>query len=652
MMQIQHIMKRYGERQILDDIHVIIPAQAKVAIFGINGSGKTTLLRILSGLDTADSGTVQIPAKNRLCYLPQEPNPNPQASIFLETLSGHAEAFSLSQKVDAFETKMSNHQASEKDIADYTALNERLQILGAAKIVGKAERILRGLSFQTSDLQRSPKEFSGGDRMRIELAKVLLADSDFLILDEPTNHLDIKGYIFIEDYLKNYTGTLLLVTHDRHLLEQLPSHILNLEAGQARLYKGNLKDYEAKVAEESEQQEASSERLQKRIKSVETLVNRFRAKASKAGLVRSRMKMLAKLYDDLEGSDAQSTGSGGNTISALPPPAPSGNPVLKIKDLLAGYSHPIVSLKELTIERGARIGVIGVNGAGKTTLLKTLSGKIPCLGGSIEQGYQVRLAYMEQDLVESFAPQKNVLEILIERCPELNEKTGRSLLGRFLFSGQDVFKPIAVLSGGEKSRLGLACTFGSGANLVFLDEPTNHLDLSAKDALLAICQEFAGTMLVVSHDRDFMDELANHMLAIGPGGDTVFLHGGFSELARFDAETGFLKLSDTNEASKAGAINSTANTAAQDYRKLKKDLHRLEKKISVIESKLHKNTEMKQQLELEMADTSHDFSKLTDLQSKVEKLDQDTQSLEEEWLNEHSAKEDVERLLSESGNDE
>jgi ATP-binding cassette subfamily F protein 3 len=648
MLQIQHIAKRYGDQVVLEDIQLTVPNHAKLAIFGLNGSGKSTLLRILCGQETADSGNILKSQNLNLVYLPQEPNPQPERTVLEEVQAGHGKLTQITKDMAGIEEKL--HSASEADPPDpklldrLEHLHSQYQILGGAKLQASAEKTLTGLGFSRSDFERSPTEFSGGDRMRIELAKVLIAEADILVLDEPTNHLDIRGYMFIERMLKEYDGTLLLVTHDRHLLDHLPSHILFLEHGKCRLFKGNLTDTENKLAEEEEQAAQHNERLQRKIKDMERLVDRFRAKASKAGLVRSRMKMLLKLYE--QKSDEPGQDSNRSLSSAVLQPLPSGQVVMKIHDLQAGYTKPIVSVPDLKIEKQMRLGIVGVNGAGKSTVLKTMAGLLPALTGTIQLGHQVSMSYMEQDVSRSFQPKLSLLENFLGRCPEYSEKNARQLLGRFLFSGNDVYKPTEVLSGGEKARLALACLFGSRANLLLLDEPTNHLDLQSKDALLAMCLEYTGTMALVSHDREFMNQLATHILAINGEGKSTLVHGSFDELAAYDRATGFLQWTEATVQT-LPQKPSAAPTANVDRRTLGKDMAKLQKKLQSIEKEVADLNGSITILESRMAHptSAGNFQQLAADDKQAQELRLEVAAKENLWLEVQEQLEDLQALL-------
>ncbi len=527
MIKVENLDKAFGKKRIVSNASFHFPLQERIALVGPNGIGKSTLLNILCGLEVQDGGHVIIPNKTVLGYLPQEPNPNPLPTVLSEALSGAKHLMALQKKIDQYllllETDYNEDVLRKFENAELEFRNN-----DGYALESRAKGILIGLGFKHEQFEKSPTELSGGWRMRLEFTKIFLNNPDFLILDEPTNHLDLPSLIWIEDYLKTFKGTLLFVSHDKSLLNRLASMILNIENGKLVSYRGNFDSFLEQREKKKELEDATKERFVKRKQEISQFIERFGAKASKAKQAQSRVKMLVRMEEEFAGKF--DTDEIMNRINlSLPMHYKSGKEVLETKNLSIGYAHPLFQKLNLNVTRGQKIAIVGANGIGKSTLLKTISNYIEPLAGSVEIGYQVNLAYFAQDQLDIFDPKETVLMNLMNQNLDLSERAARRALGNFLFSGDDVYKPFGVLSGGEKSRVGLCSLLQRGANFLLLDEPTNHLDLTSIEVLTHGLSLFEGTILFVSHDRNFIDGLCSHIFAMHADGTHFLTHGNIED---------------------------------------------------------------------------------------------------------------------------
>lgn len=536
MIFLQNLTKKFADRPILKNVTYHFPEGERIALVGANGAGKTTLLNMITGYEEVDDGSIVKPKKITIGYLPQEPNFHPAATILEECMDGAYALTDIRKKRDAALEHMAEDY-SESIFEEYEKWEQAFQKNDGYALESEAKRFLMGLGFDTSSFSKSPLTLSGGWRMRLELARVLVNKPDFLILDEPTNHLDLPSLIWMEDFLQNYKGTLLFVSHDRDLLNRLSTVTLHLHKGTLTPYKGNFDAFlEARELKQL-QNEAESKNIQKRYAHIEKFVDRFRAKPSKARQVQSRLKMLARLKN-LEESIVHEEEAAEISLT-LHIASPSGKHVLTLKEGSIGYNKPLASNLNLKIERGQKIAVIGANGIGKSTLLKSIAGLIPLLKGELSFGHNVEVGYYAQDQLDSLDEKKTVLENLLRAHPQIPEREARRLLGSFLFQKDDVFKNTSVLSGGEKSRLGLCCLLAKKANFLILDEPTNHLDMSSTQTLSDALENYVGSLLFVSHNRAFIDEVATHIFAMTPNGRGGLFEGKIEDYERLCEKSGF-----------------------------------------------------------------------------------------------------------------
>ena len=526
MLILQNIVKKFGSRTILNDLNYQFPEKKIIALVGPNGAGKSTLLNILCGLDEADDGNIIKPKEMVIGYLPQDPNPNPLETILEECMSGAHKLFALKAQLNNAQKEMEENFSNEAFERFETAEHE-YRTLGGYAFEAKASKILNGLGIGESKLELNPSDLSGGWRMRLELAKLLVNEPDLLILDEPTNHLDLPSIMWLENYLMNTDLGVLFVSHDEDFLNKIPDLILHLKNGVVREYHGNFDDFLVQYEEEQEGKIKSAEEMKKQIKHAEKFVERFGAKASKAKQAQSRVKMIARMEDSLDAIhiDKQDSEIG----IKIPIQTKSGVEPLKLENCSIGYEKPLIKDFSLFAERGSKIAIVGANGIGKSTLLKSIAGIIPVLSGSLQFGHNVKLAYYSQDQVKALDMEKSALDNLMSTDPALTIQRARSILGSLLLKGDAAFQKAKSLSGGEKSRLGIACLLVQDANFLMLDEPTNHLDMASSEILSNSLSDYEGTVMFVSHNRRFISSFATHILAINERGKTLLFKGDLND---------------------------------------------------------------------------------------------------------------------------
>ena len=521
MIALQNIRLQYGERYLYKDVSATIGTSDRIGLVGSNGAGKSTLLKVLCGLEEIDGGKVDKANYVTFGYLPQDGIEMHGRTLFKETELAFADVLGLKAKVEEAEKRLDEMDTSSEEFYETLELigawEHRLEDLDAGKLPSRIESVLLGLGFSSSDMHRKTEEFSGGWQMRIALAKLLLANPSLLLLDEPTNHLDVTSQKWLEDFLLRYEGSLLMISHDRGFLDIICNRTFELSMGSLHVYSGNYSVFETQSAERKELQMKAYKSQQKEIQQAEQFINRFRAKASKAKQAQSRIKALDKIERiQIEKEED------GVSFSFAPPPR-SGQTVINLVDVSKSYGDlPVIRDANLRIERGDRIVVVGVNGAGKTTIAKVIAGVEPFQSGEREIGQSTHISYFGQHQADELDKSLTVLATLEESAEGKNTTNIRSILGTFLFRGDDVFKKVSVLSGGERNRLALAKMLARSANFLILDEPTNHLDMRSQDALQNALKEYTGAYLIVSHNRAFVDPLATKVLEIRKDGLSLF----------------------------------------------------------------------------------------------------------------------------------
>jgi ATP-binding cassette, subfamily F, member 3 len=521
MLQLTGAGKRFGHKLLFDDLNWLITPKERAGLVGGNGTGKSTLLKVIGDLEPLDYGSVSSMKGIRLGYLPQDGLSVSGRSVFAECMEVFAGLKQIEEELETLTGLMSELDPASEE---YRLVSERFERADAEfrardgyAIEAQVGSVLAGLGFRKEDWARRTEEFSGGWQMRIALAKLLLEKPNVLLLDEPTNHLDLEARTWLEDYLTHYEYAYILISHDRYFLDVTVNRIVEIWNKKVHFFSGNYERYRQQKAERLVQLEAAYKNQQERIQQLEAFINRFRYQATKAKQVQSRIKELEKI-ERIELPPEEKT-----IHFTFPQPKPSGRIVSEFKNVSKSYGPKLVfSDVNFTIERGDRIALVGVNGAGKSTLIKLLARMEPLSSGAYTLGHNVEVDYFAQDQYKQLDTDSRILDDLKGAAPRSTDTELRNLLGCFLFSEDDVFKRIGVLSGGERNRYALARMLLRPSNFLLLDEPTNHLDMRAKDVLLESLQNYTGTVVFVSHDRYFLENLANRVFEVGDGAVHVF----------------------------------------------------------------------------------------------------------------------------------
>jgi len=521
MLQLTGAGKRFGPKILFEDLNWLITNKERAGIVGGNGTGKTTLLKIIAGMESLDYGSLTAMKGLQTGYLPQDGLRLTGRTVFNECLSVFASLKEMERELEVLAGQMSELDPTSSEFEQVTDRFSRLDHEFRARdgyaLEAQVGAVLTGLAFPKDDWNRLTDEFSGGWQMKIALAKLLLQRPNLLLLDEPTNHLDLEARNWLEEYLTGYENAFILISHDRYFLDVTVKKIVEVWNKRVYFYSGNYEKFLQQKTERRSQLEAAYRNQRDKIEQLEAFINRFRYQATKAKQVQSRIKELDKI-ERIELPPEEKT-----IHFTFPQPKPSGRIVAEMKDVSKRFGPKLVFENvNFVIERGERIALVGVNGAGKSTLIKLLSGAEPLSSGEYTLGHNVGVDYFAQDQYKALDPEARILEDLGDAAPRTPQTELRNLLGCFLFSEDDVFKRIGVLSGGERNRYALARMLLRPANFLLLDEPTNHLDMQAKDVLLDALREFNGTVVFVSHDRYFLDKVATRVFEIGEGEVKVF----------------------------------------------------------------------------------------------------------------------------------
>ena len=527
MIRLSSAGKRYGQKLLFEGVDWLITNRDRVGLVGANGTGKSTLLKILAELETLDYGSMSGAKGIRAGYLPQEGLTLSGQTVFAECMSVFSDLHAMEQEMEQLTSRMPelDHASPEyEQVAErYQRIEHAFRTRDGYGLEAQVGSVLMGLGFSKPDWHRRTEEFSGGWQMRIALAKLLLEKPNLLLLDEPTNHLDLEARNWLEDYLKTYPGAFVVISHDRYFLDVTVTKIVEIWNKRVQFYPGNYEKYLAQKSQRQEQLESAYRGQRERIEQLEVFINRFRYQATKAKQVQSRIKELERM-DRIELPEEEKT-----MHFAFPQPKPSGRIVAELSGMAKSYGDKEVFHDVgLLIERGDRIALVGPNGAGKSTLIKLLAGREPLTGGQLKLGHNVQLDYFAQDQYKELDSDARILDDIGALSPASTQTELRSLLGCFLFSADEVFKRLGVLSGGERNRYALLRMLLHPANFLLLDEPTNHLDMRAKDVLLEALTKYNGTVVFVSHDRYFIDKLATRVFEVG-GGQVEIYPGNYED---------------------------------------------------------------------------------------------------------------------------
>ncbi|MBC2602498.1 ABC-F family ATP-binding cassette domain-containing protein [Puniceicoccus vermicola] len=520
MITLRDISLSYGDRALFKQINVTIGQRDRIGLVGVNGSGKSTLVKLLLSEVTPDEGEIEKPSFVSLGYLPQDGIETSGRTLYKEAEQAFADVLSLQKKIDEATERMYELDPEDEEYYDIIDTigewEQQLEDHEPEKMKSRIERVFLGLGFSMTDLERDTGEFSGGWQMRIALGKLLLQTPSLLLLDEPTNHLDIVSQTWLEGYLKDYHGSLMIISHDRAFLNSVTNRTFELKFGNLNSFSGNYNFYEKNKAEIIATQRRKADNQKKEIARQKELINRFRGNQKKAGMVQSRIKQLDKMdIVEVERDEKK-------IFFRFPPPPPASQKVVELKELYKSFGDiKVFRGLDLRIDKGDRIAVVGVNGAGKSTLARIIAGVEPYDSGEMDVGVQTVFGYFAQQQAEELNPNKTVLEEVEASVRPEGDANPRGALGALLFSKTDQAKSVSVLSGGERNRVALAKMLMRPCNCVILDEPTNHLDIRSKEVLQDAIREFEGTVILVSHDRDFLDPVVNKVLEIRPDGSRM-----------------------------------------------------------------------------------------------------------------------------------
>ncbi len=628
MYYIKDISVFLGDRVLLDNISFMVSPKDRVGLIGKNGVGKSTLLKIISGQISPDLGRLEFPAKSTIGYLRQEFEFNENNTVLQEAMSCHADAIQIHTRMESIQLDLTERE--DYDSADYNKIVEELAQLSGqlehfnlTKLEVETVKILKGLGFKDSDLHKSISTFSGGWKMRIELAKLLILKPDVLMLDEPTNHLDIESIIWLESYLNEYMGTVIIISHDKQFLQNVCNRIVEIQSGKIYDYRLSYNNYLIEKVKQDEMLKATFVNQQKEIAQKEKTINRFMAKATKTKMAQSMKKQL----DKVERIELPQEDIGGLNIKFTEVPR-AGRVVFEGRSLSKSFGDNVVfSNVDITLERGEKVGFVGQNGQGKTTMARIINGLLPASTGTMDYGANVKISYYAQNQSELLDIKKTVLEVMEDKAPAEMRPKVRSILGAFLFSGEDVEKKVSVLSGGERARLAMASLMMQPCNLLILDEPTNHLDIYSKEILKAAIKEYEGALILISHDREFLSGTTEKIIEFKDGKIATYLgdiNYFLNKKSLEDMRSIELQQKHTvvgNEIEHKESKKS--DLSAQDERHLKKQLSICEREISKLESNISA-------LEKEMAHP--DFYTLPDYPQRTQKHEQLTQQLESKMV--------------------
>jgi len=643
MISIDNLKVEFGVKPLFDNVSFVINDKDRIALVGKNGAGKSTMLKIICGLQKPTSGNVAIPNDTTIGYLPQVMNLQDNTTVREEVKKAFADISKMKERVDKLNEELAQRTDYESDsymelVQKFTTEHERYMMMGADNYEAEMERTLTGLGFERTDFDRPTSEFSGGWRMRIELAKILLRRPDVLLLDEPTNHLDIESIQWLERFLQQSAKAVVLVSHDRAFINNVTNRTLEITCGRVTDYKVKYDEYVKLRAERREQQIRAYENQQKEIADIKDFIERFRYKPTKAVQVQSRIKQLEKIVpieiDEVDNSALH---------LKFPPCLRSGDYPIICEDVEKSYgSHTVFSNVTLTIKRGEKVAFVGKNGEGKSTLVKCIMNEIP-FGGTLKVGHNIQIGYFAQNQAQMLDGELTVFETIDNVARGDIRLKINDILGAFMFGGEASEKKVKVLSGGERSRLAMIRLLLEPVNLLILDEPTNHLDMPSKDVLKEAIKAFDGTAIVVSHDREFLDGLVSKVYEFGGGKVTEHIGGIYDYLQAHNAATIDERLSSLSQTSgnKSASINepqqepSAGKLSYAEHKEQQKKIRKAERAVAESEEKISKMEARIKELDTLLCNPDHAsdmvlITEYTDIKKAIEEEEERWEKLSEE----------------------
>jgi len=633
LLQVQQLSKYFGAELILSNIKLEIQTKNRIALVGRNGAGKSTLLKIISGQMSHDEGEIIKPKDVSIGYLAQNTGLESELSIWDEMLTVFRHLKDMEDRLRSMEQQMSDPSIYEKNelyqkiLKEYDELQIRFKDSGGYQYEADIRSVLHGLRFSNYDYNTLIKTLSGGQKTRLALAKLLLTKPDILILDEPTNHLDIETLSWLEQYLQGYEGAILIVSHDRYFLDKVVNQVYEMSRHKIQKYPGNYSDYLVKKAEQYEQEMRQYEKQQEEVAKLQDFIQRNLARASTTKRAQSRRKKLEKMTLMERPNGDEKSANFSFDIERQ-----SGNDVMNIRDAAIGYDNQVIAKNiEISIKKGDSIALVGPNGIGKSTLLKSIIKKLPLFKGNIEYGSNVTIGYYDQEQAE-LSSNKTVLQELWDEYPLKSEKEIRTVLGNFLFSGDDVTKIVSTLSGGEKARLALSKLMLLKANLLILDEPTNHLDIDSKEVLENALIDYPGTILFVSHDRYFINRIATKVIELSKQGTKEFLgdydyyvekQQEIEELQKLEEQ---MKLTQALPESSSKQSYQIDKEAKKVERQRKRRLQEIEETVEALEIEVQEKEAL-----LSNPEVYQDHVRLARLHEEIEEKKEIVNQLMEEW---------------------